>query len=266
MSDILEELTAARRRDAAQREEEIPFAEMMRRMEESPAPRDFVAVFQTVVRDAQPYQARIIAELKRASPSEGMIREDFRPVELAKELVAAGAAALSVLCEPHRFLGGEEYLREVRAVVDVPILYKDFLSTRYQVAAARAAGADAVLLIAAVLDDATLKDLLEFAYGLGLAALVETHDAQEIERAVQAGARIVGVNCRNLRNFSTDVSLLESLVGNIPRPCLRIAESGMHTAEAIRRAQAAGADGFLVGTALMRAPSPGAKLTELLNH
>lgn len=254
MNDILEELTAARRRDAELREAEVPFAEMMRRAEETPTPRAFI-------------ENGIIAELKRASPSEGMIREDFRPVELAKELEVAGAAALSVLCEPHRFLGSEDYLKAVRAVVDVPILYKDFLSTRYQVAAARAAGADAVLLIAAVLDDAMLKDLLGFAHGLGLSALVETHDEGEIARAVQAGARIVGVNCRNLRNFSTDVSLLESLVGRIPRQCVRVAESGMHTAEAIRRAKAAGADGFLVGTALMRAERPGEKLKDLLtNH
>ena len=261
MSDVLEELTAARRRDAALREAEVPFAEMMRRANAAPPPRDMAAKLGLAG------SPRVIAELKRASPSEGMIREDFRPVELARELVAAGAAALSVLCEPHRFLGSEEYLRAVRGVVDVPILYKDFLSTRYQIAAARAAGADVVLLIAAVLDDPTLKDLLDFARGLGLAALVETHDADEIARAVQAGARIVGVNCRNLRNFSTDVSLLESLVGRIPRPCLRVAESGMHTAEAIRRAQAAGADGFLVGTALMRAERPGEKLKELLtNH
>ena len=261
MSDILEELTAARRRDAVLREAEVPFAEMMRRAKAAPPPRDMAAKLGLAG------SPRVIAELKRASPSEGMIREDFRPVELARELVAAGAAALSVLCEPHRFLGGEEYLRAVRGAVDVPILYKDFLSTRYQIAAARAAGADVVLLIAAVLDDPTLKDLLDFARGLGLAALVETHDEDEIARAVQAGARIVGVNCRNLRDFSTDVSLLESLVGRIPRPCLRVAESGLHTAEAIRRAQAAGADGFLVGTALMRAERPGEKLKELLtNH
>ena len=261
MSDVLEELTAARRRDAALREAEVPFAEMMRRAKAAPPPRDMAAKLGLAG------SPRVIAELKRASPSEGMIREDFRPVELARELVAAGAAALSVLCEPHRFLGGEEYLRAVRGAVDVPILYKDFLSTRYQIAAARAAGADVVLLIAAVLDDPTLKDLLDFARGLGLAALVETHDEDEIARAVQAGARIVGVNCRNLRDFSTDVSLLESLVGRIPRPCLRVAESGLHTAEAIRRAQAAGADGFLVGTALMRAEYPGEKLKELLtNH
>jgi len=257
MKDILEELTEARRADAAVREAETPFGEMVRRAEAAPAPRDFAAAFRRA-------GTNVIAELKRASPSEGMIREDFHPVELARELAGAGAAALSVLCEPHRFLGGEEYLRAVRAVVDVPILYKDFLSTRYQLAAARAAGADAALLIAAVLDDAALKDLLDFAHGIGLSALVETHNEEEVERAVRAGARIVGVNCRNLRNFSTDVSLLEALVGRIPRPCLRIAESGMHTAEAVRRAQAAGADGFLVGTALMRAELPGEKLKEIV--
>ena len=249
--DILEELSAMRRADAAEREKEIPLSRMMQLAEAAPTPRKF-----------EPHG--VIAELKRASPSEGMIREDFRPVELARELTAAGAAALSVLCEPHRFLGGEEYLRAVREVTDLPLLYKDFLTTRYQVAAARAAGADAVLLIAAVLDDAALSDLLGFAHSLGLRALVETHDADEIRRAVDAGAGIVGVNCRNLRNFSTDVSLLERLVGSIPRPCLRVAESGMHTAEDIRAARAAGADAFLVGTVLMRSPSPGQTLN-LLN-
>ena len=265
MSDILVELAEARRADAVRREAEVPFDEMMRRAKSMPPARDFHAALVPCREGNVDVSPRIIAELKRASPSEGMIREDFRPEELAIELADAGAAALSVLCEPHRFLGDEEYLRTVRATVDLPILYKDFLSTRYQIAAARAAGADAVLLITAVLDDTTLADLLAFAHSLGLNALVETHDAQEIGRAVQAGARIVGVNCRNLRNFSTDVSLLESLVGSIPRTCVRVAESGMHDAEAIRRAQTAGADAFLVGTALMRSEHPGKKLKELLS-
>ena len=258
MSDILVELTTQRRSDAEARAVEIPLAEVMRRAAAAPAPRDFAAAL------ARPAKVNVIAELKRASPSEGMIREDFHPVELARTLQEAGAAAISVLCEPHRFLGSEAYLRAVRDVVDIPLLYKDFLSTHYQLAEARAAGADAALLIAAVLDDGQLRELLDFAHELGLAALVETHDHEEIDRAVRAGARIIGVNCRNLRNFSTDVSLLERLVGDIPRPCLRVAESGMHDASAIQRARAAGADGFLVGTALMRAESPGDKLTALL--
>ena len=254
--DILCELTEIRRRDAEMREVEIPFRKMAERAASAPPPRDFAAAFGG---DG----IRIIAELKRASPSEGMIRDEFHPVELAKELEASGAAALSVLCEPHKFLGSEEYLKAVRRAVGLPILYKDFISTHYQIAAARVAGADAVLLIAAALDDEAMKDLLGFAHDLGLAALVETHDEAEIGRAVSCGAKVVGVNCRNLRDFSTDVSLLETLVAKIPASCVRIAESGMHTPEAIRRAKDAGADGFLVGTALMRAASPGAKLKEL---
>lgn len=261
MSDILEELTAMRRRDAELREAEVSFDEMMRRASAAPAPCDFIGAFRGEGRTP-----RVISELKRASPSEGMIREDFRPLELAKELESAGAAALSVLCEPHRFLGSEDYLKSVRGVVGLPILYKDFLSSRYQIAAARAAGADAVLLIAAVLDDAKLSDLLAFAHELGLAALVETHDENEIDRAVGVGAKMIGVNCRNLRNFKCDVSRLETFIGRIPRPCVRIAESGMRSAEAIARARDAGADGFLVGTALMRERWPGAKLKELISQ
>ena len=256
MSDILEELTALRREDAAIREKATPFDELMRLVAAMPPALDFASAFRGE-------GTGVIAELKKASPSEGLIREDFRPVELAKELEAAGASALSVLCEPHRFLGGEEYLKTVRKAVSLPLLYKDFISTPYQIAAARVAGADAVLLIAAVLDDAKLSDLLAFAHSLGLAALVETHDENEIDRAVKSGARLIGVNCRNLRNFSCDTTLIETLVGRIPRPCLRIAESGMHTRDAIRRAKAAGADGFLVGTALMRSASPGEKLIEM---
>ena len=260
-TDILEELTALRRKDAEIREADVPFSEMLARAGHEPAALDFAAAFRNP-------GINVISELKRASPSEGMIREDFRPAELVRELEAAGAAALSVLCEPHRFLGNEEYLKDARKATRLPLLYKDFISTPYQIAAARAAGADAVLLIAAVLSGGELADLLAFTHKLGMCALVETHDEREIERAAVAGARIIGVNCRNLRNFTCETSLLETLVGKVPRSCVRIAESGMHTPEAIRCAKAAGADGFLIGTALMRSPRPGAKLKELLttNH
>ena len=259
MKDILEELAALRRADAARREAEIPFAEMMRRAEMAPVPCPFAAAFTGE-------GIRVIAELKRASPSEGMIREDFRPLELAAELEAAGAAALSVLCEPHRFLGSEEYLSAVAAKVHVPVLYKDFISTRYQIAAARAAGADAVLLIAAVLGGEELAGLLGFAHNLGMDALVETHVESEIEKARLAGSRVIGVNCRNLRNFATDVSLLEKLVALVPPECVRVAESGMHSPADVARARAAGATGFLVGTALMRSPSPAATLESFIGN
>ena len=254
MNDILEELTAARRADAAEREKEIPFGEMVRRAREASPARGFARAI------SRP-GTNIIAELKRASPSEGMIREDFRPVELALSLERAGAAALSVLCEPHRFLGSETYLAEVRERTGLPVLYKDFISTRYQIAAARAAGADAVLLIAAV-----LGGLLAFAHDLGMDALVETHTESEIEKARLAGSRVIGVNCRNLRNFATDVSLLEKLVALVPPECVRVAESGMHSPADVARARAAGATGFLVGTALMRSPSPAATLESFIGN
>lgn len=255
--NILKELSDKRRADAESRQRAVPMDEMMRRAAAAPAPRDFAAAFQGD-------RSGVIAELKRASPSEGMIRDNFRPVELARELETSGAAALSVLCEPHRFLGDESYLVSVRQATSLPLLYKDFLTTRYQIAAARAAGADAVLLIAAILDDSDMTELLGFANEIGIRALVETHSAEEIRRAVRAGAGVIGVNCRDLRNFSTDVSLLERLLGEIPRPCIRIAESGMRDVIAVAKARVAGADGFLVGTALMRAESPGEMLKEML--
>lgn len=258
MSDVLEELAALRLADAVEREKSVPMTEMEKAAQAAPAPRDFIAALDSS-------RPAVIAELKRASPSEGMIREDFRPAALAVSLQRAGAAALSVLCEPHRFLGGERYLREARAAVSIPVLYKDFISSRYQIAAARAAGADAVLLIAAVLDDNALASLLEYARAFSMAALVETHDAVEVARAAAAGARLIGVNCRNLRDFSTDVMLFDSLLRLVPSSAVAVAESGMHSAAAIRRAADSGAKGFLVGTALMRADDPAAKLTELLS-
>ena len=266
MNDILLELSARRRQDAESRERHEPFAALSARAAAMPSPPDFAAAF------AEP-GLHVIAELKKASPSEGLIRADFDPPDLARELAAAGAAALSVLCEPHRFLGDEAYLRTaVAALADdaaktgttpIPVLYKDFVTTRYQVAAARAAGASAVLLIAAVLDDATLRELLDFAHAIGFAALVETHDADEIRRAVRAGARVIGVNCRDLRTFRTDPSIVAGLIGQVPSDRVRIAESGLRAANDLRRLEDAGADGFLVGTTLMRAARPGEALRTL---
>ena len=253
-ADILEELCARRRADAAARARETPLAALMREARATPAPPDFAAAFRGP-------GARIVAELKKASPSEGLIRAAFDPAPLARELAAAGAAALSVLCEPHRFLGGEADLRAARAAAALPVLYKDFVTTPYQVAAARAAGASAVLLIAAALDDAALRDLLGLCRAF--AALVETHDAREIRRAVRAGAQVVGVNCRDLRTFRTNPAITARLLGEIPAGRVRIAESGIRTADDVRRLRDAGADGFLVGTALMRAPSPGRALRAL---
>ncbi len=239
--NILEELTELRRQDVA-RAEKV---------------RDFAAAFSGP-------GLHVISELKKASPSKGLIREDFRPADLARELTDAGAAALSVLAEPHKFLGGEENVRIARANTDLPILFKDFVSTRYQILRARACGADAVLLIAAVLGDVEMSDLLSYARSLGMEALVETHTEDEISRAVGVGAKIIGVNCRDLKTFHTDPSITAGLIRLIPEGVIRIAESGMRSKEDLRLLRAAGADGFLIGEALMREPSPGAKLKELI--
>ena len=254
---ILEELSARRRADAVACARETPFVAQLRQACATPEPSDFAAAFRGP-------GVRVIAELKRASPSEGLIRADFDPVALAQELATAGAAALSVLCEPHRFLGGEACLKTVRATVETPLIYKDFLTTDYQVAAARAAGADACLLIAAVLDDAALGHLLGLAHAFGLTALVETHTEEEVRRAVGVGAKLIGVNCRDLRTFRTDPAITAELVAKIPSGVTRIGESGIKTHADILKVKAAGADGFLIGTTLMRAPDPGAKLRELV--
>ena len=256
--DILDELTALRRADAELLEAEIPFAEMSRRASAMPPPRDFAAAF----RGGR--GIRIIAELKKASPSKGLIRPEFDPAALARELDAAGAAALSVLAEPHRFLGGEGNVRIARANTALPILFKDFVTTEYQVMNARACGADAVLLIAAALDDARLAALLGCVRGCGMEALVETHTREEIARAAAAGAKVVGVNSRDLRTFRTNPAITAALIGDIPEGVVRIAESGMRSAEDIRLLHAAGADGFLIGETLMRESNPGNKLKELM--
>ena len=255
--DILEELSAQRRQDAEEAARVVPLAKLIRQAEAREPARDFAAAFRGE-------SIRIIAELKKASPSEGLIRPDFDPVRIAESYAANGAAAMSVLCEPHRFLGDEAYLRAVRERVDTPLLYKDFLTSEYQIVAARAAGADACLLIAAVLDQRTMKTLLSVARDLGFQALVETHTEDEVKRATDLGARLVGVNCRDLRTFKTEPALTAELVAKIPSGPVKIGESGLKTRDDILRVKAAGADGFLIGTTLMRAEDPGMKLRELI--
>ena len=256
--DILEELSALRRADALELEKGESYAALVKRAQTAAAPLDFRGAFSGE-------GLRVISELKKASPSEGVIREDFDPVAIARAYAAHGAAAMSVLCEPHKFLGSDAYLQAVRNTVNVPLIYKDFITTPYQVVRARACGADAILLIAAVLDDKPMKDLMELAHVFGMVALVETHTEEEIKRAVGIGARLMGVNCRNLRTFKTDPAITAELIAKIPAEITRIAESGLKTHADLLTCRAAGADGFLIGTTLMRAPSPGQKLQELIS-
>ncbi len=204
-----------------------------------------------------------LCELKRASPSKGVIAEDFPYLAIAKAYEAAGAAAISCLTEPLHFLGSVDILREVARAVSLPVLRKDFLTDVCQVDEAALAGASAVLLIAALLTDDELRRLRTRAQALGLAALVEAHSAEEVRRALDAGADMVGINHRNLRDFSMDLTLTERLRPQIPPGVVVVAESGMKSADDVRRMEDAGADAVLIGELLMRAEDRGALLCRL---
>ncbi len=205
----------------------------------------------------------VIAEIKRASPSKGLIRQDFDPVAIAREYEAAGAACLSVLTEETYFRGSGDYLKAVRQAVKLPLLRKDFIINVWQVYESRLLGADAILLIASVLDAKTLARLIETARELGMQCLVEAHTPDQLQKALGAGARMVGVNNRDLRDFSVDFTRAERLRPMVPRDVVFVAESGVSDAADMRRLHAAGANAVLMGEILMRAPSPGARLKEL---
>ncbi len=206
----------------------------------------------------------VIAEVKKASPSKGVIRADFDAVRIATSYADNGAAAISVLTESRYFQGHLDFLAAIRAAVSVPLLRKDFLFDPYQLYEARAHGADAVLLIVAILDDTLLQELLWLAEELNLAALVEVHDRIELERAVRVGARLLGINNRDLRTFHTTLATTEALMPLVPREAVVIAESGIDALVDIERLERVGVQAFLIGEALLRAPDPGARLGELL--
>jgi indole-3-glycerol phosphate synthase len=208
----------------------------------------------------------IIAEIKKASPSKGVIRSDFHPARLATQLEQAGASALSVLTDQEFFQGSLAALESASAAVSIPCLRKDFILDPFQVLEARAHGADAILLIVAAHNDTTLRDLHAEAISVGLDVLCEAHDREEIARAVDLGFDLIGVNSRDLRNFTVSTDLLIELAPLIPPTALRVAESGIRTAEDITRLQAAGYGAFLIGEALMRQPDPGAALALLLDR
>ena len=205
----------------------------------------------------------MIAETKRRSPSRGVLREDYDPVAIARGYAAAGAAAISVLTEPTFFDGSLDHLTAVRAAVDVPVLRKDFVISEYQLLEARAAGADAVLLIVAALRPAELKVLHDHARRHGLDVLVEAHDATELSIAIDAGARIIGVNNRNLRTLQVDVQASEALMALMPTDVIAVSESGLKTAADITRLKSLGYRAFLIGERFMTAADPGAALSEL---
>ena len=258
-ASLLRTIVAATRRAVSERETNVPLATL--RVEAAPprAPHAFRGAF-----EAASDLPRIIAECKRRSPSKGILRETYDPAAIAVAYEQAGAAAVSVLTEPAFFDGALEHLEAVRAAVHIPVLRKDFIVSRYQIAEARAAGADAVLLIVAALPQAELIDLLKTAADYGMDALVETHDAAEIDRALAAGAHIVGVNSRNLHTLEVDTNLVRELAAAIPAGIIGIAESGIRDASEISSLGAAGYRGFLVGERFMSAPDPGAALRAMI--
>jgi indole-3-glycerol phosphate synthase len=257
MPTILDEIVETKRREIAQDRHRVPPTELERQLADAPPPRDFQACL-----EASPSVA-VIAEIKRASPSAGLIRQDFDPVAIARIYEANGASCISVLTDAPYFQGRLDYLRDVREAVRLPVLRKDFILDRYQLLEARCAGADAILLIAEILDDVFLRQLLDETHELGMQALVELYDADNLPRVVKAGARLIGINNRDLRTFVTRLEHTLDLARQVPLECCLVSESGIQTHQDVKRLHEAGVRAILVGESLMRASDIGAQLRSL---
>lgn len=259
MAAVLDKILAATRARVAEAKRGADFRELERRAERH-VPRGFRRALQAKNRDG----VAVIAELKKASPSKGLIRAEFHVEELARELEAAGAASLSVLTDEEFFQGSLENLRKASAEVAIPCLRKDFVVDEFQLIEARANSADAVLLIVAALTADELGRLAQAARVYGLDVLCEVHDKEELQRALDVKCDLIGVNTRDLRTFKVDLGTAFALAEKFPANVVRVAESGIHSAEDVARLRAAGYDAFLVGESLMRAASPSAALRELI--
>ncbi len=260
MNDILARILAVKREEVVASKGVRSTASLQAHAEMAVAPRNFVAALRTTIAAGQ---AAVIAEIKKASPSKGLLREHFIPAQIAKSYATHGAACLSVLTDVQFFQGSSLFLEQARQACNLPILRKDFIVDAYQIYESRAIGADCILLIAACLDDAQLADLEQQAIALGMAVLVEVHDAVEIERALRLTTPLIGVNNRNLRTFEVSLDNTLNLLSRVPPERLLISESGIHTTQDVARLRASGVNAFLVGEALMRADDPGAALARL---
>ena len=258
--DILERIVAVKREEVAAAKARRGLASLLDEARSRADLRDFEAALRSRVACGQ---AAVIAEVKKASPSKGLLREPFEPAAIAASYERHGAACLSVLTDRQFFQGSADFLREARAACALPVLRKDFVVDEYQVAEARAMGADGVLLIAACLDDARLAALAECARDLGLAVLVEVHDAGELDRALRLSTPLVGINNRDLRSFEVRLETTLDLLPRIPADRLPVTESGIGSRADVARLRVAGAGAFLVGEAFMRAADPGVALAEL---
>ncbi|MGC8667909.1 MAG: indole-3-glycerol phosphate synthase TrpC [Chthonomonadales bacterium] len=255
---ILSEILAAKRTEVDCARRRVPEEELRRRIADMPPARDFSGALSTAPPPA------LIAEVKKASPSKGVIRHDFNPVQIARIYAEGGAACISVLTDEPYFEGHLNYLRAIRQVVSRPLLRKDFIIDEYQLLESREAGADAVLLIAAALPVPQMKRLLEGAASLGMASIVEVHNAEELDEALSVEARIIGINNRNLHQFRTTLNTTLELIPRIPRDRIVVSESGINFRSDVERLAQAGVHAVLVGEALMREADIAAKLAELL--
>jgi indole-3-glycerol phosphate synthase len=260
MTDILNQIAAVKREEVASARNRKPLAVMRADAESRVLTRDFIAAMRAKIAAGQP---AVIAEIKKASPSRGVLREDFISADIAQSYAEYGAACLSVLTDVQFFQGCVDYLKQARASCQLPVLRKDFIVDAYQIYESRACGADAILLIASILDDAQMKDFEAIARSLDMAVLVEVHDAPELVRALKLKTPLIGINNRNLRTFEVSLETTLSLMCDVPSERLLVCESGIHTRDDVQRMRAAGVNAFLVGEAFMRAPDPGEALVAL---
>jgi indole-3-glycerol phosphate synthase len=262
MADILQKILATKRAEIAEAAAAVPLAEIQARAAATDAPRDFEGALRAKIRAGKP---AVIAEVKKASPSKGVIRADFDPQAIAKSYASAGAACLSVLTDRQYFQGAPEYLEAARSVCTLPVLRKDFMIDPYQVYEARALGADCILLIVAALDPAAMRELEAHARGLGMAVLVEIHDAAELDAALTLKTPLLGINNRNLRTFETRLDATLDLMPAVPPDRLVVTESGILAPADVTLMRSRGVQAFLVGEAFMRAKDPGSALSELFH-
>jgi indole-3-glycerol phosphate synthase len=260
MATLLEEIVAYKRQVVSEALEQFPLEEICQLDESAPAPPSFPAAL------AAGGDVAIIAEIKKASPSKGLIRADFDPVAIAEVYEANGASAISVLTDEKYFQGCADYLTQVSNVVDIPVLRKDFVIDTYQIYEARAIGAAALLLITAILEPEQLGEYRELCDEIGLDALIEVHTQEEVAIALESGAEIIGINNRDLHTFETDLNTTTDLIDRIPEEVLVVTESGIHSREDVVRLRDAGVNALLVGECLMREPDIGRKLRELLGE
>ena len=260
MSDILRKILARKAEEVATRRARVSLQTLTDRLPDAPPVRAFAGAIEQRLKAGR---AAVIAEIKKASPSKGLLRADFRPAEIAASYERGGATCLSVLTDVDFFQGADEYLQQARAACALPVLRKDFMLDPYQVYEARALGADCILLIAAALSDTQMQELAGHARDIGMDVLVEVHDAQELARALTLNTPLIGINNRNLRTFETRLETTLDLLNRMPADRIVVTESGIHAAADVARMRAAGVHTFLVGEAFMKAPDPGTKLAEL---